>query len=88
MGPDETNELNANRELEEEIGVTRSLDQMKAAYKGEIKFANDYTRVYENVYHVKMTDSDGELKLQESEVAGVEFWDMETVDAHIGAQES
>lgn len=26
MAPDETNELNAQRELEEELGVTRTLD--------------------------------------------------------------
>ena len=28
MAPDETNELNAQRELAEEIGVDRSLDEM------------------------------------------------------------
>jgi len=29
MGPEETNELNAQRELEEEVGVVRKAEDMK-----------------------------------------------------------
>ena len=29
MAPDETNELNAQRELEEELGVVKTVDDMK-----------------------------------------------------------
>lgn len=59
---------------------------MKDSYVGRIRFDSPHTRTFENVYYIKMTEADGELKLQESEVAGVEFWDRETIEANVAGQ--
>ena len=80
MAPDETNELNAQRELEEEIGVTRAVDEMKLLE--QFRFTNNYTSVWGNIFYVKMAEGDN-LKLQEEEVAGVEFWSFDEIQGYI-----
>ena len=72
----------------EEIGITRSLEEMRAVYKGAAKFSNDQTQTFENVYHVKLTKDDGELKMQECEVADLEYWDLEMIKKKVAEIES
>ena len=68
VGGDETDELNAQREIEEEIGM-KGLE-MKVLDR--IKFEDANNRVWGNIFAVEY---DGrELVLQESEVDAVEKW--------------
>lgn len=85
MAPDETNELNAQRELAEEIGVERSLEEM--ILLDQFRFTDDKTSVWGNVFYIKLKESDPPLKLQEEEVASVEFWDRATMEKLISLQE-
>lgn len=69
------------------MGVSRSLDELRAANVGRVRFKSDWTKTFENVYFINMTEADGALKLQYSEVENVEFWDRETIEAKIAALE-
>mmetsp|Transcript_14158 Transcript_14158/g.20914 ORF Transcript_14158/g.20914 Transcript_14158/m.20914 type:complete len:201 (-) Transcript_14158:551-1153(-) len=85
MAPDETNELNAQRELAEEIGVERSLEEM--VLLDQFRYQDDKTSVWGNVFYVKLVKGDPPLTLQKEEVASVEFWDKEMMEKLISLQE-
>ena len=83
MGADETNELNARREVQEELGIDMGVDEMERpgerkphellfvkAYKYETSNDNFFCNIYLMKY-------DGPLKLQESEVEAVEYWTLQ-----------
>jgi isopentenyldiphosphate isomerase len=71
VGADESDETNAKRELEEEIGM--SLPELKVLTR--IKFEDPGNRVWGNVF---AAEYDGrELKLQESEVDAIEKWTIQ-----------
>jgi 8-oxo-dGTP pyrophosphatase MutT (NUDIX family) len=73
VGADESDETNARRELEEEIGV--SLPELKVLTR--IKFEDPGNRVWGNVFGAEY---DGrELKLQADEVDAIEKWTIEEV---------
>jgi 8-oxo-dGTP pyrophosphatase MutT (NUDIX family) len=81
MSADETDESNAQRELEEEIGMTGV--EMKVLTR--IKFEDPGNRVWGNVFAVEY---DGrELRLQESEVDAIEKWTIKEAKAKIEAGE-
>jgi isopentenyldiphosphate isomerase len=80
MGPDETNELNAQRELAEEVGVVRKAEDMKLLE--QFKYSDKHTSCWGNVFYVKLTDKDV-VKIQEEEVADVEYWTRDQVEALI-----
>ena len=50
MSPDETNELNATRELEEELGIVRKTEDMKLISQ----FRHNISHQWGNIYHVKI----------------------------------
>ena len=77
MAPDETNELNAQRELEEELGIVKTVDDMKLIK--QFKYANQRTSVWGNIFHIKLEDKAENLKLQEEEVSGVVYWTKEEI---------
>lgn len=86
MAPDETNELNAQRELAEEIGVERSLEEM--VLLDQFRYQDEKTSVWGNVFYVKLLDNDPPLTLQKEEVASVELWDREMMETLISLQEN
>ena len=72
VSADESDESNAQRELEEEIGITGV--ELKVLTR--IKFEDPGNRVWGNVFAVERPKGQ-ELKLQESEVEAVERWTIE-----------
>ena len=72
VSADETDESNAQRELEEEIGLT----DVELRVLTRIKFEDPGNRVWGNVFAVEYKSSQ-ELKLQESEVDAIEKWTIE-----------
>ena len=72
VGGDETDEENAARELEEEIGVTG----VKMEVLGRTRFEDEGNRVWGSIFGVEYA-AGGELKIQESEVESVEWWSQE-----------
>jgi len=75
--------LNAQRELAEEVGVVRKAEDMKLLE--QFKYQDDRTSCWGNVFYVKLTDKDV-IKCQEEEVAGVEYWTRDEVEAFIKGQ--
>ena len=68
VGGDETDELNAQREIEEEIGMK----DVEMKVLDRIKFEDPTNRVWGNIFGLEY---DGrELVLQESEVDAIEKW--------------
>lgn len=78
VGGDETDEENAKRELEEEIGVTGvELKLLK-----HIKFEDETNRVWGNLYAIQY---DGDVKLQAEEVDEILFWNKDEIQKRIDA---
>jgi len=50
MGPDESNEENAQRELEEELGIIRKVEDMKLLK--QFKYSDSQAQVWGNIFHV------------------------------------
>ena len=78
VGGDETDEENARRELEEEIGITDV--ELKVLIR--VKFEDSNNRVWGSVFAAELKGrSHTDLKLQESEVDAVEAWTVEEARA-------
>ena len=75
-GADESDLLNAQRELEEELGIKDV--EFKDLFK--FKFQSDVNKVWGSVYLVRY---DGDVKLQEEEVADLLMWTKEEIDKKI-----
>ena len=71
QAPDESAELNAMREVQEEVGVTRSTSDMKLI--GEFSYKDDKTQVWGSVFYLKLNSNDTITK-QIEEVEAVEYW--------------
>ena len=56
MAPDETNELNAQRELEEELGIVRKVEDMQLL--AQFLHRNDKASAWGNIFFVKIEDSE------------------------------
>ena len=61
MSPDETNELNAQRELQEEIGITLKVEDMKLI--DQFKYSDHRTNVWGNIFFVKIDHDGKDLKI-------------------------
>lgn len=75
QAPDESNELNAQRELEEELGIVRKESDMQLL--DQFRFRDQHSAVWGNVFHVRLEGTGHDLKLQAEEVSGVEYWTRE-----------
>ncbi|TNV75416.1 hypothetical protein FGO68_gene6402 [Halteria grandinella] len=73
VGGDETDEENAQRELEEEIGITG----VPMTVLFHTKYEDDNNRVWGNIFKVLYEGDYTQLKLQESEVDAIEAWTIE-----------
>ncbi len=67
MGADETDELNAQRELEEEVGITG----VELKVLETIKYEDDNNRVWGNIFAVEHDCKVEDMKLQEEEVDAI-----------------
>ena len=76
QAPDETNELNAHRELLEEIGIHVPVEELKLLEQFRY---DDKARCWGNLFLVKLPDEGKNLKLQEEEVKGVLYLTKEQI---------
>ena len=84
VGGDETDEENAARELEEEIGITGI--EMKVLK--HVKYEDSDNRVWGSIFAVEFKGNHLDLKLQEAEVDAVEVWTLEEAKAKIEASKN
>ena len=85
---DDTDEINARREVQEEIGIDMGVDQFYQEGKEKHPLLFIKTQKYEsktdnffcNIYFMKWN---GEIKLQESEVDWIEYWTLEQIQENI-----
>ncbi len=75
----EDDDISAAREVEEELGIK---DQ-KLVRLSTLRFSDDASRVFGNLYFLKMEIKMEDLVLQPSEVEDVEFWSVEEIKANI-----
>ena len=61
QAPDESNELNAMRELEEEVGVSKPIEDFKMVT--QFSYQDNRTHVWGNVFHIKLDHEAKDLKL-------------------------
>ena len=71
----EDDDISAAREVEEELG----LKDQKLVRLSILRFSDDASRVFGNLYFLKMQIHIQQLVLQPSEVADVEFWSVEEI---------
>ena len=71
----EDDDISAAREVEEELG----LKDQKLVRLSILRFSDDASRVFGNLYFLKMQINIHQLVLQPSEVADVEFWSVDEI---------
>ncbi len=71
----EDDDLSAQRELNEELGLSIPLKRICS-----LAFSDISNRVWGNIYYIKLDLDVKTLVLQESEVAWVEWWSVEEIN--------
>ena len=74
----EDDDISAQRELFEELGIEMSLKRVCT-----LAFSDQTNRVWGNLYFAKIDLDVKELKLQESEVAWIEMWSIDEIHEKI-----
>ena len=91
MGADETNELNARREIQEELGINMGVDLFDPSKPDNEKKdygpaphdltfikAHKFESPTDNFYcNIYLMMYDGPIKIQESELDDVEYWTLQ-----------
>ena len=76
QAPDESNELNAWREIDEELGIKVPLEDLKLL--GQVKY-DGKGRCWGNVFLIKLPDEGRNLTLQKEEVKAVIYLTKEQI---------
>ena len=74
----EDDDISAQRELQEELGIVLPLKRVCT-----LAFSDKTNRVWGNLYYSKVDLDEKEFKLQESEVAWIEWWSIDEILAKI-----
>ena len=84
MRPDESNEENALRKLEEDLGIKK--EQSDLMFIGQEFYTDQKTSVWGNVYHVKLGDEGRGVKLRPEDAVEVTYRTQEQILQFIDEQ--